>query len=195
MSLKDRDILAEDYRQAYAKNGIHDTWEAFQALAAGDLLLTDKVNEELPPAPSQPSRNSLAPPVAETAGPRAAEQMASDLAGGKFQRREIVERPVIDDPRKVLREIRKPKAEALFRRIRLISQVEPNGKRNAYSEIPYRYPALAKDLMSEHADWHLHRRGYRFLSPIDRNRKFLRALEDIADRSNAAFGVGWWVHK
>ena len=191
--IKVRDTLAEDYKRSYEKAGVHASWEAFQQLAEGDLALTDKVNNEITPQATGTQRTSLIQEREQEQGPSIAEQMAGDLKGGRFVKREIDDSPVIQSPKKALQAVIGEKHTALMRRLAMIVQCEPSLKRHEFSDRPYRYPALAKDVMTAHTDFSFGRREYRFLNQKDKERKFLRAIEDIADRSNAVFGVNWWL--
>lgn len=191
-----RDDIAADYKRNYERLGVRDVpFEAFQKLAASDLEIVDK-DESTPSAPSKAKPSTLVQEKEPAGEPEKAAQLA-DNVGGKFYRRAIVDAPtrkaVKSGPIQQIIGERGAKLSLRFAQILEIDHKAAAGKRNvAIMDKPYKYPALAKDALQEHADYTMLRRGYRGLSEVDRNRRFLRKIEDICDRSTGVLGP-WWV--
>lgn len=86
---------------------------------------------------------------------------------------------------------------ALMARVKLLCSRGPGEQRRngTIGDGPWLYPKFAPRLAVVMMFYARALGGYRELSYLDRQRRFLRAIEDICDESNAAVGVGWWVDR
>lgn len=177
-----RDTLVSDYQRYARSRGADPPIAALEALAVGDLEITDRVEAETRARPA--GKPAQPEPPAE---PGAAAKLA-EARGYRFERKEL---PRVEARPDLAPLFEKPRA--LARRIQQICAREPGAPRTlSIADQLFVYPKLAKAALTEMADFKFRRRRYRGLSDTDRQRAFWRAMEDIADRSTGALGP-WWV--
>ena len=183
-----RDAVAEGYAAAAERAGKPVPFEVAQATAQGDLMMLDAVDRNV-------AKKPVPKPAEQKPRTKKIDEINAELAarGDRVVRRDVTRQ---EAPRHVnrLTGVLRERHDALMRRLAQILETDrnPNNKFLTVQDRPYKYPALAKDYLTEHADYTFGRRGYRDLKEYDRDRKFKRAIEDIADRSTGALGP-WWV--
>lgn len=181
-----RDVLVADYQRFTRSRGLDPALVDLERIAIADLEITDKVNAEAKPRPAP--KPALVDPNPPPVAPTRAQQLAK-ARGYTFGTKVL---PAFDAPkRKAPPLLEKPTALAK-RMAQMCQQVPGTTKSASLADRQYVYPALAKAVLTEHADFTHGRRNYRGLSSIDRQRMYWRAIEDIADRSTGVLGP-WWV--
>jgi hypothetical protein len=127
----------------------------------------------------------------ERQAPALAEQL-----GGKFVARDL---PAQDAPRRIKPRtgVDQERYVALCQRIKLLCKRSTKRRlrygQDAMDQADFEYPAFAMEIVTETMNCNMRVGIYKFLSTDDCRRVRDAALERIADRSNAAVGVGWWV--
>lgn len=128
-----------------------------------------------------------------------AEQQAPALAdqlGGKFVAREL---PTKEAPRRIKPRtgVDQERYVALCQRIKLLCKRSTKRRlrygQDAMDQADFEYPTFAMEIVTETMNCNMRVGIYKFLSVDDCRRVRDAALERIADRSNGAVGVNWWV--
>ena len=188
-----RDRHVARWAETLRSQGVEFSQETLERSIANDLRLVDRAK-----ADGRIGRKRKKAKKARTGVARPdlhAESQAAKIGAEFFSRSipTLQTAPVADASK--LRGVEAERFFAMQRRIRILSQRGP-GRIRANQTIeqgPWVYPNFAREIALTTIAFEAGLGGYRELSAEDRRRRFLRALEDICNRSDAVVGVGWWV--
>lgn len=146
--------------------------------------------------PSTPSPGESSDPdkIARKESIKAESQAVS--LGGKFVAREL---PAVEKKRRVLKRtgVDAERYNALCKRIAMLCKRSTKRRLrygvDALDQSDFEYKAFALEIVDETMRCEMRTGIYKFMSTDDCRRVRDAAMERIADRSNGAVGVGWWV--
>jgi hypothetical protein len=185
-----RDAIAEDYRRNAARLGRPISIEDAQRLAQSDLELVERAEDDLVRAPSVPAKTARMREEGDA-------EVLADGIGGRLVRRDGGSPDAHETlPRTAegLRAAVGERAFAMLKRMRQLMAIAPGASASFRDpgSAPWMFRRFALDLLSIHSDFSFSRRGYRFMSEADKQRKYWRDVEDVCDRSTGVLGP-WWV--
>lgn len=188
-SLARRDWFVEAQARRFMSLGVGVPTEALQRGAAEDLRLLDnaRANGKLLATKHNPNRRVISPADRESIK---AEAQAKAIGAHTYVRSLPARDPT---PRKGL-VVDVVKVRAMSARIKLICVRDAGRLRaGADMESAFEYRELARSLTEATINKDAKRGEYRGKSDTDRERIYLRQIEDICDRSNAVIRPNWWA--
>lgn len=193
-ALKRRDWFVDGAVRAAREQGREVDVEAVARQAAKDLDLVDRATASGALKIGKESKKSRQD--REDATDRAAKRIAEAAAkdGGKVYSKRVKAKEKTR-PLPKLYGVDAMKLAAMQKRVADICAPVPGYVPKKGDDIGAgsRHPALAAELAMHTMGMARGFMSYAGLSWEDRMRKYQRAVEDICDRSNAVFLVGWWV--
>lgn len=186
-----RDWFVKNTVKSAKEAGIDVDPEAVQRAVARDLDTADKFKAENPPPPAKADAEAREQSHAKRR--HAVEEFAAQRDSQLFEKPlPKRDRPLILPP---LSGVDEERRLAMLRRLQMICQPEPGRtlKPGESFGTMFRAPKLVDEIFMHSIGFSRGVMSYVGLSYEDRQRKFTRAIEDICDRSNAVFGVNWWV--
>lgn len=184
-----RNWHAEQHANGLRKLGVEFRYEDLQRQAAEDLRVVDRLRSL--GAIRQRKVDETAAAAKRARAQLHAEAQAAKV-GAAFHR---VEDPV--DTKVVLPPVKGVDAERLAALGARVAELMRRGpgriKGNNIEDGPFLYPAFARRLAVLTVWFSRGLGGFRGLSYVDRRRRYLRLVEQIADESDALFpGRNWW---
>lgn len=190
-----RDRHVARWAESLRQRGVPFSSEALQRSIAEDLRVAERAKAEGLIGRKKKTKKAKRAGVAR---PDLHAEALAQKIGGEFFTRSIptVQTAPVADVSK-LRGVEAERHYAMQRRIKHLSQ-RGQGRIKADQTLeqgPWLYPTFAREIALTTIAYGACLGGYKDLNAEDRRRRFLRALEDICNRSDAAVGVGWWVKR
>jgi hypothetical protein len=135
------------------------------------------------------------PVVLKTYASRA--EALANQTGSKFFARAVPELETAAPALTALRGVDAERNIALSKRIKLLTS-KGDGRLlagKALHQGQWEFPAFAREIALTTLCFQMRLGSYKELSADDRRRRYIAAMTDIADRSNAVVGYGWWVKR
>ena len=194
--LEKRDLRVAQWAKSFKDRGLAVPVAEIERQVQDDLRLVERARSEglIKNHSRKKKRNKLRPGVAR---PRLhAEALANEM-GGKFFARTVPELEHAAPALPALRGVDAERNLAMQRRIKLLT-AKGDGRLLSGKSIhhgAWEYPAFAREIALTTLCYQMKLGHYKELSADDRRRRYIRAMTDIADRSNAVVGYGWWVRR
>lgn len=186
--------------KALKERGIEFRSEGLMQEVASDLRLVDRVRAEgglgEKKKRKKASKPKLTTPLRKgVARPELHAEMLARQVGGEFFARSYAETATPRSQR--LTGVDAERVIAMQRRIALLSKRGPGRLKSnqTIEQGPWEYPEFARQVALTTVCFNAGLGGYKDLKPLDKRRRFFRALEDICNRSDAVIGFGWWVKR
>lgn len=192
-ALERRDWFVDAAARKAKALGVPVPTEALQRQAAADLTLLDNARRAGALRVGKDAKKKAPADVAAEKQSRKAEAQAAAV-GGRMRRKAL---PAVDRTRRGPKLSLLDQERLLKMSLRLRAIGARAGQLRAGQDLQagFQFPALAR-AAAEATMNHGARRGeYAGKNATDRDRILFRQLEDICNRSDAVFGVGWWVAK
>ena len=174
--------------EAVARQAARDLGVLDRAISAGDLSTGKRTVTEEVPKPRGNAAQNLAANMGATTWDRPLGELDNERALPKLRGVDAVRLMAME---KRLRFLLQPVPGYALKVERdpttgVVTNCEPLGNQCAH-------PAFANRLLGEMFCFSRGQGTYRGMKYADRWREYVRAVEDICNRSDAAVGVAWWV--
>lgn len=190
-SLERRDWFVNAAARKCVAAGVSVPVEALQRQAAADLQLLDQARASGALRDIVKPKTKTSQEVLDHKRSLKAEAQAEKVGGTMRRRKLPVRDPISRGPR--LSALDRERTAKMTLRLRAIGARAGSIRTGQDLETGFQYPALAR-AAAEQVTNHGYQRGeYAGKSARDRDRILFRRLQDICDRSDAVFGVPWWV--
>jgi hypothetical protein len=193
--LAKKEFRVSQWAESLQRRGLPVPATAIERQVQEDLRLVERARSEgLIKRKHRKQKNKLRPGVAR---PDIHAEALANQTGTKFFARAVPELETAAPALTALRGVDAERNLALSKRIKLLTS-KGDGRLlagKALHQGQWEFPAFAREIALTTLCFQMRLGSYKELSADDRRRRYIAAMTDIADRSNAVVGYGWWVKR